>query len=985
MARSVTQRTELTVIEAGDWFPVVDVSDTAQSASGTSKKVKASNIGSGLELTPESKGALGDGSTNDAAAFNTAIAEAVSTGKLLRGNQSKIYYIGTNLTAFTGTLRIADCTFKAPNGVTMLVGAPTWGASLAISGLTTATIQGTTVTRCTMASTSGLAVGDWVSVGSSTVLWPGETNTRWFESAQIVAVATNSSIDLHRRLLGEESGLLAANRLLFKIPNYRLEATRLRFIADGNVFTASQPNRQFAIELRGGVGHRIVDCCAESWWERFIRLSSCVQSQVVNPSWWALPDIPASNEAFGYGVQEAGACYGNLTTGIKGGRCRHGYTAGAVAVATYDGTVPWRYGFVVNSAVKSSLVHGADGDCFDTHAGCAGVTFDGCASIDSVNQASGLTLPSGFQMRGYRCRVLNSTSRGGDTGFRDGSALTDWGSSLAPCVNEYAGIAASEYDQDGLLLEGTAGVTNTSVIVNGATFVQGVHGVHVDSANRFDGAVTIKGLATSELTGNVVLDNSGHATIQGVGWLLRYTGMVATPTSPIKITASAGGSWAFHDLTVMRRNDSSPPGLVEIAVAATTVPVSLGAIRWDQGDLPLQAASSTGTLNVIAMPGNDTGKIDAAGAPNTFPSRNSDGDIVETTVTGAGSLVDGVLDIQTGAATPEGITVTAAGNPTALNDVNRANADRGKGIIVNDGTNTVLLELAANMSVLSEWLIMRAAGHTGPVYGLAASGVTIDGISGVSGTPTTANMIWGTPTGTPAVNVTITPQTAGQLPLVAAGGIFQVTAASQAANLGYYIATGTPTTSSLPATKLSGSPPVEATQASATIALRPICFSMAPGRATGSLIVAETNTARFEGEDTADKVLNNNLALNGKALSGSATLGAGGTLTFPGTANFDDAVIQKKFWTVTSGFTLSAADNGKIFQCNATLTIIWPATLTNNFECGVRVATSFTVTVQSTTPGTNVTISERCYASLQGNNGVRDVYTSAPAERVTGA
>lgn len=531
--------------------------------------------------TPEEHGAVGDGSTNDATAFNAAISDAVTTGKLLQGDPSKIYRIATSLNAFGGTLRIADCRFLVPNAVRVLFGNPSWSPEVAVTSLTTATIGGTVVTRVLLPSTSGLAVGDWVKVGSSSVRWPGETDIFWFEAAQIVALTANTSIDLHRRLHGEESSALNANLRLFKVPDYRLEASRLRFAADGNVFQSGQAGRVFGIEVRGGIGHKIKDCHADSWWERFIVLKSAVKSFVINPSWHALPDIPTGNEAFGYGIQESGSCYGNLILGMNGGRCRHGYTSGGVSVASYDAATPWQYGMVGNSVVKASVVTGHDGAGFDTHAGTYGVTLDGCTAQDPVNQPGGLTLPVGFQQRGYRTRVLNCTARGGDTGFRDGGGVTDWGA-LAPNVCEYKNIAASEYDLDGFLVEGTNGNTSMRVIIDQLSCINGNVGVHIDGSAAFDGSCLVRDLQTAELSSAALQIDSGDAKVELIGFIGRYTDQ-AEAEVPIKVNVATGtGALKVHNALLLRRNNTDPNGLIEIP-NAHTVAATLGMVAYEPG------------------------------------------------------------------------------------------------------------------------------------------------------------------------------------------------------------------------------------------------------------------------------------------------------------------------------------------------------------------------------------------------------------------
>lgn len=573
-------------------------------------EIPAGGIGGLPYITPEDHGAVGDGSIDDGPAFDLAIAAAVSTGKLLQGDPSKVYYIGTSLADVTGSVKIADCTFKAPNQVQLIKALPTWAAiNNSLTGVTTTTIEGTTVTRVNLTSTVGLAVGDWVMVGSPNLHWPGETNVTWFEAAQIVALNTNTTIDLHRRLLGEEVQALTSALRLYKIPNYRVELRRLRFIADGNVLSAGQTGRRFAIDIRGGVGHIIEQCHAYSWWERFIRLRCAVKSQIISPSWDLLPDIPSSNEAFGYGVQETGACYDNLVFGMQGGRCRHGYTSGGVAVASFDEGTPWEYGFVALSVVKGGTVTGHSGVAFDTHAGTYAVTFDGLSAQDPVNQAGGVVLPAGFQSRGYMARIVNCTARGGDSGFRDGSALTNWAQGLDPTpaglivpnVAEYSNILVSDVDLEGMLIEGVDGNDNTVVVVDGLHVAGMPTGVHISSANPFDGKLFITDFRAVELTQNALLDDSGDADVQIVGYVGRYTG-VSSPQSPIRVNVVGSGSWLLHDFTVLKATTAGPNGLINVQDASPAMPVTLGQVIWDLGaTFPDLSPSSTGTLSKTEM------------------------------------------------------------------------------------------------------------------------------------------------------------------------------------------------------------------------------------------------------------------------------------------------------------------------------------------------------------------------------------------------
>ncbi len=80
------------------------------------------------------------------------------------------------------------------------------------------------------------------------------------------------------------------------------------------------------------------------------------------------------------------------------------------------------------------------------------------------------------------------------------------------------------------------------------------------------------------------------------------------------------------------------------------------------------------------------------------------------------------------------------------------------------------------------------------------------------GSTTVTDAVWGTPSG---MNVTITSAGAG-LPATSVGDFFEVRDHSQSVNNGLYIATGTPSTSSIATTKVSGSAPLAASSEAVT-------------------------------------------------------------------------------------------------------------------------------------------------------------------------
>jgi len=527
--------------------------------------------------TPEQFGAVGDGSTDDSAALDLAIATAVGSSQVLRGDPAAVYYVGASLAAFTGTLRIENIHFKAPNGVSLLVGNPSWDAGQSdVTGLSSTVINNSTVTRVTMTSTAWLARDDWVIVASATDVFPGQ-NAPWAEMAQVVAVAA-TTVDLHRRLLGEETGLLASDLWIFKVPDYRLEARHLRFEADGDVLATGQSGRQVAIKLRGGIGHLLEDCYALSWWDRFIEVSSAALTRIAGCRWDVLPDIPAANESFGYGVNERSACYGTHVTGLLGGACRHGFTT-TTASTGWDSAAPWDIGFPAMATIQDSVVSGAGSAAFDTHAGSYGTTFMGCRAVSRSAQPGGSNA-RGFQTRGFRTRVLGCTVRGCRLGFSDGAALTDW-STLTPNIVEYDNCRAAEISLDAFLLTGAVGFGDVVVMISGLGMTHVSSGIHLDGAQKFEGRLVIDGLRSHFLADSAVLDDSGEADVQIVDAVLRYTGQTGANV-PIRVDTVGAGSWFVDGVTVLKQAASNPNGLIRVD-EVSALPVTIGRVTWDLG------------------------------------------------------------------------------------------------------------------------------------------------------------------------------------------------------------------------------------------------------------------------------------------------------------------------------------------------------------------------------------------------------------------
>lgn len=136
---------------------------------------------------------------------------------------------------------------------------------------------------------------------------------------------------------------------------------------------------------------------------------------------------------------------------------------------------------------------------------------------------------------------------------------------------------------------------------------------------------------------------------------------------------------------------------------------------------------------------------------------------------------------------------------------------------VNDGGIGLLVEAGGelhfnqgNLIITAGGLMFKIADPTGLGYGSFNKTFRFNGIKPelLSTATAVSDAVWGTPTGSV---VTIT-SAGGNLPIVATGEYFKVTDHSNSANNGWYLASGTPTTSSITAT-MTGTPAAASAEA----------------------------------------------------------------------------------------------------------------------------------------------------------------------------
>jgi hypothetical protein len=260
----------------------------------------------------------------------------------------------------------------------------------------------TYVHSATVASTSGLALWDWVLVYSTTDTFAnsGESRWRWGERAQIVEIAGNT-VKLNRWFTCMPAGV--SNVRLAKYTPMAVKIRGLGFTvnqatANANTWVGGAlvavgliapvfdgvrvyANRGDGLDLRGCI---------------FPKLHGCTIDNV---------DIEqAAGDPASYGVKVRG-CHQLQATLCSFNRTRHGITTSGRYAE--DVTNVLEHGQAIGAAISGCVSHMSDAGGFDTHGDAFGWVYTACSAVGAIAGESGGG--PGFNIRG-RDIVLSSCS-----------------------------------------------------------------------------------------------------------------------------------------------------------------------------------------------------------------------------------------------------------------------------------------------------------------------------------------------------------------------------------------------------------------------------------------------------------------------------------------------------------------------------------------------------------------------------------------------
>ena len=585
-------------------------------------------LANGDLINPFELGAVGNGTADDTAAFNAAIALANSSGRGIFLQPTSVFRVTSNLTAFTnGMVILGGGTIKAPNGVTCLRHFPTgWataGVEKAATSLAVTPWKGEqNVTLVNMTNTAGLSLHQWVKVGSSTIITPKnaaisgiDSDNFWFEWARIVAIATNSSITLDRYLEGHRRGVLPgvhANYKVFGFPTtigpVIVDVGAMADEASASVFDTNLTGRVAFLIDRGSVNGRI-KVRATRWWQILV-LTHGVLSEL-DISWESLPDItdtgiPAANQAVGYGVN-CGSGSHSCVARVRGGTCRHGFTTTVQDLASYVATEPYGLGMSFYcGTTHDSRISGASAAAYDTHF-CYGATLRGEAA-PGAEQAASQAVGFAVQDRGFNTTIS----------VRAHPAY--WGVQLLSAQMDLSALGENITVLDGMQLLGSAGgellriqgdaaISENTILARACLFQGAGTGTPTGDAISiragFAGRLVLENCTFIDLPLRCVADLSGLAVVEVLGGSFIKPGGVTT--EPFFVGSGAAnrgdsttGSWLINEFYVQMQGTLVPPGLLRNDNALATN-LRVERVLTASFSLPLRSAASTGVVTITTM------------------------------------------------------------------------------------------------------------------------------------------------------------------------------------------------------------------------------------------------------------------------------------------------------------------------------------------------------------------------------------------------
>lgn len=416
-----------------------------------------------LAIDAVARGVDNTGATDAAAALATIVASATD---------------GTTVFLRPGTYMFSSATIvELPDGVILQGAGPStrivraeWTKSSIIraSGTYTATAQTTLTVNAakgartlTVASTTGMAVGDWYILGADTKFTASGVAYKG-EYVRIKSVDSGTAVTLWGRLRDDYT--TATSAALRKVVMH--EGGGVRDLAFDDVEPGVHPVGY--VEARWARGFRVenVDCTGAGGMA--IYLAACVDFHIKACTTLDQPDNTGTG-LVGYGINVFGPSENGVVDGFVARRGRHAFTTTGGAAA---------YGVPRNITVSNGIASEMTAPAWDTHADGADIRFVNCTATGCIQD--------GFQLRCPDAAIIG----GGVSFCGSGVRLVE----DAHRARIGGGFHVREIHEGGISGQGhgirlAAGGTMADIIIDGVTF-QNIYNAPIHFAPSDGGVFT---------------------------------------------------------------------------------------------------------------------------------------------------------------------------------------------------------------------------------------------------------------------------------------------------------------------------------------------------------------------------------------------------------------------------------------------------------------------------------------------------------------
>lgn len=257
-------------------------------------------------------------------------------------------------------------------------------------------------TTLTVASTTGIAVGEYLLLGSNDVFHAAANNKRG-EVVQVATIASGTSLTLWTPL--RDSYTTANTASLYK------RGDIVGGGISGITIDDAEPNthKMGYIEVQHARGYSIDNVACINAGGAALLLDNVIDSSVTN-FYSAEQNDDTSNGWFGYGINVSNSCDSITIADSHFARVRHGVTT--------TGSGGGRMGVPRNIIVANCTGRACNTPVFDTHPDSGGVSFIGCGVTGSRSAA--------FQLRGRDDRVVDADVNGAGCGVQVTSSAVDY-------------------------------------------------------------------------------------------------------------------------------------------------------------------------------------------------------------------------------------------------------------------------------------------------------------------------------------------------------------------------------------------------------------------------------------------------------------------------------------------------------------------------------------------------------------------------------